>query len=132
MSSDLPMSDGTGRVWNIQRISPDGEKRFLKGARTTGLWWPRGTLDSVLCVGEGIATMAAVHRATGHAVAAALSAYNLEPVARALRSLHPDVDIVLCADDDAHLPNNIGLQYARAAALAVAGRVAVPPRAVKQ
>lgn len=122
----VPMADGTGRVWNIQRISPDGEKRFLKGARTTGLWWPRGTLDAVLCVGEGVATMAAVHRATGHAVAAAFSAHNLEPAARALRVLHPDVDIILCADDDAHLPNNIGLQHARAAALAVAGRVAVP------
>ena len=127
----VPMFDGTGRVWNIQRISPDGEKRFLKCARTTGLWWPRGTLDSVLCIGEGVATMAAVHRATGYAVAAAFSAHNLEPAARALRALHPDVDIILCADDDAHLPNNIGLQHARAAALAVAGRVAVPPRGYK-
>ena len=127
----IPMSDGTGRIRNIQRISPDGEKRFLKGARTTGLWWPRGALDSVLCLGEGVATMAAVHRATGHAVAAAFSAHNLEPAARALRALHPDIDMILCADDDAHLPNNIGLQNAHAAALAVAGRVAVPPRATK-
>lgn len=125
----VPMRDGEGRLWNLQRIGGDGTKRFLKGGRTAGLYWTRGQPRGVLCIGEGFATMAAVHRATGHAVAAAFSAKNLEPVAVTLRSRWPAAEIILCADDDAHLPNNIGVASAQAAARAVDGRVAMPPQA---
>lgn len=121
------MRDGDGRLWNLQRIDGEGTKRFLKGGRTAGLYWTRGQPSGVLCIGEGFATMAAVHRATGHAVAAAFSAKNLEPVAVTLRRRWPAAEIILCADDDAHLPNNIGVASAHAAALAVDGRVALPP-----
>jgi putative DNA primase/helicase len=125
----VPMRDDEGRLWNVQRIDFRGTKLFLTGGRTQGLFWSRGRPRGLVCIGEGFATMAAVHRATGYAVAAAFSASNLEPVALALRRRWPLFDIVLCADDDAHLPNNIGVISARAAALAVSGRVALPPAA---
>ena len=54
--------------------------------------------------------------------------------ARAVAQAHPRVDLVILADDDAHLVNNptigknVGLEAAHAAALAVGGRVAIPPR----
>lgn len=125
----VPMYDATGRIWNLQRISPDGTKRFLKNGRTCGLFWLAGRVKTAICLGEGVSTMAAVRAATGHPVLAAFSAGNLETVARIWRRARPDLDIVICADDDFHLPKNVGLEAATTAARAVGGRLAVPPRA---
>lgn len=130
----VPMRDEFGRLWNLQTIQPDGFKLFAKGGRQQGLFCIIGTVDEVVSIGEGFATMATVRRATGHAVAIAFSASNLRDTALAVRSAHPGADIVIAADDDAHLVDhpqiqrNIGLEAAKAAARAVGGRVAVPPR----
>jgi putative DNA primase/helicase len=129
-----PMRDAMGKLWNVQRIYPNGSKLFLKGGRTNGLMWCVGDPDGLICIGEGAGTMAAVRRATGHAVVAAFSAKNLEPVARAIASRWADCQLVICADDDAHLVDhptisrNLGLEAAHAAAAAVGAKVAVPPR----
>jgi putative DNA primase/helicase len=130
----VPMADGGGVVWNVQMIFADGAKRFLRGGRTDGLLWRVGDPDAVICIGEGVATMARVRKATGHAVVAAFSAKNLEPVARIIAADLPDLDHVICADDDAHLVDhptiqrNLGRDAAIAAAAAIGGRVAMPPR----
>ncbi|WP_232307727.1 toprim domain-containing protein [Sphingobium chungbukense] len=93
-----------------------------------------GDPGAVLLVGEGFATCAAARRATGYAAAVAFSAANLSPVAQVVASAYPAADLVVLADDDAHLVNhptikkNVGLEAARAAALAVGGRLAIPPR----
>ena len=129
----VPMHDVGGRLWNLQRIRPDGLKLFLKGGRTKGLLCLIGEGGNTLCLGEGIATMAAVRRSTGLPVASTFSGENLEPVARLVRKRWPRLDLVICADDDAHLVDhptikkNLGLEYAQAAAAAVGGRLAVPP-----
>ncbi|WP_323809513.1 toprim domain-containing protein [Sphingobium baderi] len=129
----VPMVDPGFRLWNVQRIRPDGLKLFGKDARTAGLFWPHGVhlLDGrpsagPLVIGEGFATMAAVHSAIGFGVAAAMSARNLETVARAMRKLFPTRELVIAADDDRHLAENIGLGAARKAAQAVGGVVATP------
>jgi putative DNA primase/helicase len=133
--SDLlvPMVDPDFRLWNVQRIRPDGFKLFGKDARTAGLFWPHGVhmqdgrpSAGPLVIGEGFATMAAVHSATGFGVVAAMSARNLEPVARAMRKLFPSRELILAADDDRHLADNIGLGAARKAAQAVRAVVATP------
>ena len=130
----VSMRGADGRLWNVQRIFPDGAKRFLKGGRITGLFWLVGGDAGPLCLGEGAGTMSAVRRATGHTVAAAMHKDNLEPVARLLRARWPDRPIVICADDDAHLTNNprigrnLGLDAAQTAAAAIGARVALPPR----
>jgi putative DNA primase/helicase len=135
----VPMQDEAGRIWNVQRIYEDGTKLFLKGGRVDGLFWLVDTgaancAACVLCIGEGVGTMAAVRRATGYDVAAAISANNLEPCARALRSRWPDRKMIVCADDDAHLVHhprirrNIGVDAAKAAAAAIGASVALPPR----
>jgi putative DNA primase/helicase len=67
----VPMIDGTGTLWNLQRIGDDGEKRFLRGGRTDGLFFVIGSFSrrgETICIGEGVATMHAVHAATGHPV----------------------------------------------------------------
>ncbi len=127
------MVDPGFHLWNLQRIRPDGFKLFAKDARTAGLFWPHGVHLSdgkqsagPLVIGEGFATMAAVHSATGFGVVAAMSARNLEPVARVMRKLFPARELIVAADDDCHLPANLGLEAARKAAQAVGGRVATP------
>ncbi len=129
----VPMVDPGFRVWNVQRIRPDGFKLFCKNARTAGLFWPHGMHLSdgkpsagPLVIGEGFATMAAIYSATGFGVAAAMSARNLEPVAREMRKLFPSRELILAADDDCHLPHDLGLEAARKAAGAVRGSVATP------
>jgi putative DNA primase/helicase len=122
----IPLRDLDGRIWNIQRIDAKGEKRFLAAARTAGLCWTAGEPGTTIVIGEGVATVAAIRRATGHAVFAALSASNLEPVARAVHGRFRSSDIIIAADDDRHLPRNVGRDSALAAAAAIGARIALP------
>lgn len=129
----VPMFDPAFGLWNLQRIAPDGRKLFLPGGRIDGLFWPHAmhladgrTSPGPLVIGEGFATVAAIHEATGHAVAAAMSARNVEPVARAMRGLFPARQIVIAADDDCHLAENMGLRLARKAAESIGGLLAIP------
>lgn len=133
--SDLlvPMVDCGFRLWNVQRIRPDGSKLFHKGARTAGLFWPHAMHLSdglpspgPLVIGEGFATMAAVHAATGFAVVAAMSARNLDAVAHAVRRLFPTRELIVAADCDCHLARNIGVEASRSAAQAIRASVALP------
>ena len=129
----VPMRDGAGCLWNVQTIAPCGEKRFQPRARVSGLWHLIGgpVYDGAqLCIAEGFATAASVHKATGYPVAVAFNAGNLAPVARALHALRPSARIVICADDDAEterrIGRNPGLVAAYEAARAVGGSVARP------
>jgi putative DNA primase/helicase len=130
----VPMYDDTGKLWNIQRISPDGTKLFAKGGRQAGLHLVLGEPGAKILIAEGYATGASVRRATGYAAAIAFSWKGLTPVALMMRKCFPDAEIIVCADDDAHLVNhpkigrNIGVEAAQDAARAVGGRVAMPPR----
>lgn len=125
----VPMFDGQGKLWNLQRIAPDGTKRFLRGGRTDGLFCIIGAFTSrgeTCCIGEGYATMHAVHKATGHPCVVAFSAKNLAAVARLWNDSRPDLNFIICADDDSHLDRNIGLEAATAAAEAIGAKVARP------
>ena len=129
----VPMVDCDVHLWNVQRVYPDGRKLFLSGGRTEGLFWPHGVYfqdgrpsPGPLVIGEGFATMATVHHATGYGVIAAMSARNLEPVARAMRKLYPSRSLIIAADDDSHLHDNIGLIAASKAAQVIGACLATP------
>lgn len=126
MALIVPMTDASNAIWNLQRIYPDGGKRFLKDGRTAGMMWRAGPDSGGLCIGEGYATMAAVRAATDMAVCAALSASNLEPVALAMRAAFPGRDIILCADHDGAGDQNLGLEKAAAVARLIDARLASP------
>jgi putative DNA primase/helicase len=116
---------------NLQRIGPDGRKRFLPGGRLHGAFWSAGRFAGapIIAVGEGFATMAAVHLATGLPVAAAMTAANLVAMALALHGRCPEARLILCPDMDTGPQGNIGLEKANAAAAAVPDAlVARPPR----
>jgi len=106
----VPMQDEDGKLWNLQTIAPDGKKMSLwrraadgvEGGRTQGLSAALGTLDGAqaVVVAEGRATGASVHEATGLPVRVAFSSNNLAHVVRALREQHPDLPIIVAADND--------------------------------
>lgn len=122
----IPARDEHGQLHTLQFIGADGSKRFLTGGRIRGCYFAIGRPAGVLLICEGFATACSLFMATGYATAAAFSAGNLGPVARALRAKFPRLALVLAADNDHATPGNPGLTAAVAAARAVGGRVAVP------
>ena len=142
----VPLHDVTGKLWNLQRISPKKpttggtDKLFLKGGRKSGLWHLLGhapglatgntPAPAVLLVAEGYATAASLFEATGRPVAVAFDAGNLPHIAKALHQAHPAALIVVCGDDDrqtfAAKGHNPGRDKATAAARAVAGLAVFP------
>ena len=121
----IPLRDTAGTLHSLQTITPDGDKRFrgrMKGCYHAIGGKPSGRI--VIC--EGYATGASIHEATGEAVAVAFNTGNLFPVATALHRAHPDLVLLLAADDDHLKPGNPGLSAARNTALAVGGFVVMP------
>ena len=98
----IPMIDQDGRLWNVQSIVPSRKvaKLYVKGGRTKGLFWRAGKPNDRVVIGEGMATVAAVRRATGLPVIAAMTCHNLPDVARLVRAKLPDATLILAADDD--------------------------------
>lgn len=119
----IPMRDATSALCSLQFIAPDSGKRFLPGGRVKGCFHMIGEPDTTLCICEGWATGASIHAATGHAVAVAFNAGNLQPVAVALRAKYPDAKIILCGDAD---QSGGGQMAAHKAAKTVNGVVALP------
>lgn len=122
----VPMRDTTGVLQSLQAIGPDGDKRFHPGGKVSGCYFSIGKPEGVLIVCEGFATGASLHESTGHAVAVAFNAGNLQAVAVALHTKYPRLQIIIAADDDHHTEGNPGLTKASAAAQAVGGLLAVP------
>jgi putative DNA primase/helicase len=129
----IPLGTLDRELWNLQRIAPDGQKRFLKGGRVTGLASPLGELTDParLIICEGWATAATLHETTGLAVLAAMNAGNLRPVAMAARERWPGADLIIAADNDrfTRLPDgrcNPGMIFAKEAAAAAGARLMVP------
>ena len=116
-----------GVLVNLQRIAPNGGKRFLFGGRVTGAYSSLGciTPGKPLCICEGWATGATLHE-SGYTVACAMNAGNLKPVALALKGEHHRVEIIVAGDDDRRTEGNPGRSAANAAAIAVGGLVAFP------
>lgn len=122
----VPLYSG-GVLVNLQRIAPDGSKRFLFGGRIKGAYSPQGriTPGKPLCICEGWATGATLHE-SGYTVACAMNAGNLKPVALALRAEYHTTEIIIAGDDDRRTEGNPGRTAANTAAAAVGGQVAFP------
>lgn len=115
-----------GQLVNIQRIYPDGAKRFLKGGRVCGCYMPLGALTDHIYVSEGYATGCSYREHTGASIAVAFNAGNLLPVAKEIRKKYPEIQITVAADNDIYTPGNPGLVKARHAAACVGGDVVYP------
>ena len=117
----------SGVLVNLQRITTNGNKRFLFGGRIKGAYSPLGriTPGKPLCICEGWATGATLHE-SGYTVACAMNAGNLKPVALALRAEYHTAEIIIAGDDDRQTEGNPGRAAANAAAAACGGLVTFP------
>lgn len=135
----VPMRHGPKALVGLQRIKPDGEKKFLSGTPADGAYHVIGkpTKTGKVAIVEGYATAVSVHMATSYCVVVAFNAGNLLPVAKKIRKAMPDAEIIIGADDDAWTvypvnhpragePWNPGMENAYSAALAVGGKISVP------
>jgi putative DNA primase/helicase len=123
----IPIRDDAA-LHSLQFIDADGEKQFLTGGRVAGCYFAIGNPNgaAALCIAEGFATGATIREATGYPVAVAFNTGNLEAVAQALRDKFADHQLIVCADDDVATAGNPGVTKAKAAALAVGGKLAIP------
>jgi putative DNA primase/helicase len=127
----IPMRNAAGEMRSLQFITESGIKRPLTGGEKKGCHYGIYKADSaahgdILIVCEGFATGASIHEATGQPVAVAFDSGNLEPVAKALRKLYPNVSLIVAADDDHQTEGNPGRTAAAGAAKAVGGILVVP------
>jgi putative DNA primase/helicase len=122
----VPVRNASGTFHGMQFIWPDGSKKFKTGTEFVGCYHAIGKPNGKILISEGYATGATLHEITGHAVAVAFNGGNLLSVAETLREKYPDIDIVICADDDRSTEGNPGLTKATEAAKAVNGLLAIP------
>jgi putative DNA primase/helicase len=113
---------------NLQRIKPDGDKRFLFGGMVKGTCSVLGIIASgkplYLC--EGMATGATLFEEAGAAVACAMNAGNLLPAGQRLQRQHPDAVLIVAGDDDRMTEGNPGRTAAIKAAAALGCGLVLP------
>lgn len=121
----VPMINAKGELWNLQRIWPDGSKRFMRDGCIKGcfaLFGDLGTGPVYVC--EGVATGASIHEKSGIPTVCAMNAGNLLDVCTALAS--PDRQITICADNDHRTDGNPGITKGREAAATVGADLTWP------
>ncbi|MFM0355467.1 VapE family protein [Paraburkholderia nemoris] len=103
----VPMFQYAGgiRLVGLQKITPDGAKRFNKGMEKKGAAFLVGDIatdDRVAMIAEGYATGRSIRMATDGAVplSVCFDAGGIMPAARYLRDTYPDLHLLICADDD--------------------------------
>jgi len=94
----VPIYDRS-KIVNLQRIYPDGSKKFLYGGQVIGCA-SRIPGSGKIAVCEGFSTGSSIHQATGFTVLIAFNAMNLVHVAKLVRKRNPNDEIIICADND--------------------------------
>jgi putative DNA primase/helicase len=119
----------SGELVNLQRIGPDGQKRFLPGGKVKGCYSPMGIIAAgkALYLCEGWATGATLYAETGHPVACAMNAGNLLEAGRHLQRRHPDAVPIVAGDDDRQTESNPGRTAAIDAAAGLGCGLILPP-----
>jgi putative DNA primase/helicase len=124
----IPMRHGPKDLVGLQRIYPDGSKRFIKGTPLAGAYCTLGkpTKTGPIAIVEGWATGVSVFMATGYCTVVAFNAGNLVAVAQKIRKALPEAVIIMGADDDAWTDGNPGITSATEAARAIGAMLAIP------
>jgi putative DNA primase/helicase len=126
----IPMTR-RGEIMSVQRIAPDGTKRFWPGAPTSGAsYWIERQRATLTVLAEGLATGLAIFAAVPFArVVVAFNAGNLPRIAGEM----PRRGLVCVAADNDHateqrIGENPGIVYATEAADLLGCGVAVPEK----
>lgn len=125
----LLLQDFNGKAWSLQTIDEAGDKRLMAGGKKAGHFivvdGPSYPARVLICEGWATGcTLAEIDPAA--LVLAAVDCGNLKAVATGARNRWPDVDLIVCGDDDRKTPGNPGATAARDAALAAGARFALP------
>lgn len=103
----VPMFQYAGgiRMVGLQKITPDGAKRFNSGMEKKGAALMLGDIqpdDRVAMIAEGYATGRSIRMATDEAIplCVCFDASGILPAARHLRATFPGLHLLICADDD--------------------------------
>ncbi|HBR7526475.1 primase-helicase zinc-binding domain-containing protein [Klebsiella pneumoniae] len=136
----LELVDESGAVTAAQTITPQGEKRLIKGSAKRGAYYAVNALErpQSVVIAEGLATALTCHLIRTDALTvAAIDAGNLLPVAEVMLRKYPQAQIIIAADNDHQQGGpesggtNTGKDAAEKAALSVAGWVSLPPTECK-
>jgi putative DNA primase/helicase len=127
----VPMYGPDDTLINLQRIWPDGSRRYLAGARREGAHFVIGDLSAgPIVFAEGFATAASIHQASGYAVVVCFDADSLVTVARWAAHRWAGRQMIVAGDDDWHLVEqgkpNKGREVAMAAARILGSRAIFP------
>jgi putative DNA primase/helicase len=116
-----------GKLSTVEMIDEAGRKSALKGGAKRGGYWAACPLPAAgdevpVLIAEGVSTALSALEATGFPAVAALSAGQLEPAARSIRSRHPAASPVILADvlKDTGEPDPRAVEAARAVGAALA------------
>jgi putative DNA primase/helicase len=99
----VPMKHSAKELVGLQRIWPDGTKRFIKGSPLAGAYCTIGTptKDGTVVICEGYATGVSIHLATNYCVVVAFNSGNLAEVSQKIRRALPSARMIIAGDDDA-------------------------------
>ena len=122
----VPVIDQEGEILSYQTIDADGNKRFLKGGKIEGGFYELRGNRKVIFIGEGFATCASIHQATGFTTLVAFDCGNLAKVAKSAKEMFLGSRIVICADNDQFTEGNPGITKGKAAASLVFGEIVYP------
>lgn len=122
----VPLYDTDGKMWSLQYIGVNGDKRFLSGGRKKGCFCPLGEFNDVAIICEGFATACSIYEATGYYTVAAMDAGNLIHVAKGIRTKYPEARLLIAADNDWEKENNVGVDKANMAAEETNADVCIP------
>ena len=122
----VPVIDQEGEILSYQTIDAEGNKRFLKGGKIEGGFYELRGNRKVIFIGEGFATCASIHQATGFTTLVAFDCGNLAKVAKSAKEMFLGSRIVICADNDQFTEGNPGITKGKAAASLVFGEIVYP------
>lgn len=125
----VPIYNDSGELVNYEGIKADGSKKGLPDGEKKGCFSKIGEFGAsskTILICEGWATGASLHEAYGHFVVITFGSGNIMRVAKNIRSLYPDAEIIVAGDNDDDVKNGPGRKAAKEAALAVKGKYLIP------
>lgn len=123
----IPGRDVEGKIWTLQSINTDGNKRYISGSKKAGMFHKVGwvkqhsSFRGIFYIAEGYATATSIFMATEEPSIVAFDSGNMINVGQEIRRKYPESIIVYCMDAD-----YAGISYAVKAASMTKGKVVLP------
>jgi putative DNA primase/helicase len=124
----VPMRNAAGELRSLQRIYPNGDKRFLAGGQTSGCFHLIGQgFTEPTYLAEGYATGATIHALTKKSVVVAFTSGNLLSALDGIRASGVGNGVIIAADNDRRTEGNPGVSAAKKVAEAHPGVQVIAP-----